>query len=88
MNNDNIPALAKLLGTERTEELKDHLLERLKDDIDDVFKNNWCIGPELIKAAVQEIYEECLEEAKRRICCKVTGRIEESILLEMQKGIK
>lgn len=87
---ETILALAKILGTKRTEELKDYILEKLKDEVDESFRENWCLDEALVSDAMEEIYAECLKAAKERIIKRLTDKIETKILsgIELKGELK
>ena len=79
---EDTKALCKILGTERTEKLKDYILNVIEMDIDDSVRNsyNYVISPETFTEFGEEVFSEVKEELKKKYKKALKGVLEAKIL--------
>lgn len=77
-----LKALCELLGTDRTEKLRDYILDAIERDIDDSIDNsyNYVISPDTFTELGEEVFEEVKEELKKKYKKQLKGVFEKKIL--------
>lgn len=78
----DLKAICEILGTERTEKLKDYILGVIECDIDDSVRDsyNYIISPDTFTALGDEVFEEVKAELKRKYKKQLKGVLESKIL--------
>ena len=79
---NELKALCELLGTDRTEKLKDYILDAIETDIDNSIRNSYdyVISPDTFTELGEEVFEEVKEELKKKYKKQLEGVLEKIIL--------
>jgi ribosome-interacting GTPase 1 len=82
-----IENILEFLGETRADEIKDHLMNTIMDDITDAIKNNYnYITPiDALAQMMDEVYEESYEELRKKYKKQLKGAMEKEILNYLEK---
>ncbi len=81
---EEILSIENFLGKERVEDLKDFVVEKLKENFEDSINNNWVVVPN----SFNEFWDSIFKKAYKNIMKEYENKLSDAMVKRMESYIK